>query len=514
MRASRIAVPLLVLGLALTGCTGPDRGDVDRPQPSDLFPTGDPSDESKDVAFTACDDSGYPCEGFVDGTPYAIVLPETWNGTLLIYSHGLRPEVPLTADGPDFTAVAEPAPGVGSGVDAVADELLSQGYALAGAGSRTGGWDLQEAVEAISTVRGIFVQNVGVPNRIYTWGQSLGGLAALQAGQANDWVSGSASLCGLLGGLNPNMDLALDAAFGVKALLRPNLQLTDFDSAEQAQEEYARAMGAVEKAAADPTGAGLVDLRVIAAAAEVPTQTRTSAGSTPDELGAALVENFGRVLARSMVQRYSVEQQLGGNPSTNVGVNYGARVTADEAAAIDGSAGALATLSRVREIAAQPAVEADPAARAAADAQFPQPGPLVKPTVTLHTEVDPEAILANETLYGTWAAQASGDDIRWLNINVSTPPAPTAGVSPTASGVGHCAFTGQSIVGGVQILDDWARRGRFPTWAGNAIAFGPGSGFVGPTRLPAWPQSPTTLAMAAPDPAASGSADAAPSPTP
>ena len=114
----------------------------------------------------------------------------------------------------------------------MADELLSQGYALAGAGSRVGGWELQEAVDAISTMRGIFVENVGVPNRIYTWGQSLGGLAALQSAQANEWVSGSASLCGLLGGLNPNMDLALDAAFGVKALLRPNLQLTDFDSAE------------------------------------------------------------------------------------------------------------------------------------------------------------------------------------------------------------------------------------------------------------------------------------------
>ena len=196
------------------------------------------------------------------------------------------------------------------------------------------------------------------------------------------------------------------------------------------------------------------------------------------------MENLGRVLARSMVQRYSVEQQLGGNPSTNIGVNYGARITTDEAATIDGSAGALATLSRVREIAAQPAVEADPAARAAADAQFPQPGPLVKPTVTMHTEFDPEAIVANETLYGTWAAQASGDDIRWLNINVSTPPAPNAGVSATATGVGHCAFTGQSIVGGVQILDDWAREDRFPTWAGNAIAFGPGSGFVGPDPPP------------------------------
>ena len=124
--------------------------------------------------------------------------------------------------------------------------------------------------------------NVGVPNRIYTWGQSLGGLAALRSGQDNDWVSGSASMCGLLGGLNPNMDLALDAAVGVKALLAPKLTLTGFTSAEDARAEYDRAD---ERGARGllrtPQGAGLADLQVIAAVAEIPTQTRTSAGDHP-----------------------------------------------------------------------------------------------------------------------------------------------------------------------------------------------------------------------------------------
>jgi hypothetical protein len=142
-------------------------------------------------------------------------------------------------------------------------------------------------------------------------------------------------------------------------------------------------------------------------------------------------------------------------------------------------------------------VEADAPARSAADAAYPRPAALAKPTVTLHTSVDPVAILANETLYGTWAAQVSGESIRWLNINVSQPPATNTTGGPAPFGVGHCAFTGQSIVGGIQILDDWVRNGRFPTWAGNATAFGADSGFTGPTQLPAWPQSPTTQAMAA-----------------
>ncbi len=496
MRALRAFVPLLVVGLVLSGCTDSDDPDEvagSAPASGSGLPTGDPSDQSTDVAFTACGAGGFACAGLIDGTPYDIRLPETWNGSLLIYSHGLRQVDPVEADGPEFEPLAEAAPGLASDVDVVAEELLEQGYALAGAGSPTGGWAIEDAIESITTVREAFVTNVGVPNRIYTWGQSLGGLAALRAGQDNDWVSGSASMCGLLGGLNPNMDLALDAAVGVKALLEPELKLTGYTSAKQARRNYDRAMKAVIAAAQDPLGEGLTKLQVIAAAAEVPTQTRTSEGTTLDQQRVAIVENLSRVLARSTFERFRVEEQLGGNPSTNIGVNYGARVTADEAALIDAVAGAEgATLELVQQMAALPAVEADLSARAAADAQFPDPTRLTKPNLTLHTAVDPVAILANETLYGQAAAQASGEDIRWLNINVSSPPTPYPADGAAPFGAGHCSFTGRSIVGAVQILDDWVRRDRFPTWAGNTLAFGAPSGFAGPTTLPEWPQSPTT----------------------
>jgi hypothetical protein len=499
VRALRAAVPLLVAGLVLSGCTGSEGDDGEdgaqgsAPASGSELPTGDPTDQSTDVAFTACGAGGFACEGEIDGTPYEFRLPEAWNGSLLIYSHGLRPVDPVAADGPAFEPIAEAAPGLASGVDIVATTLVEQGYALVGAGTPVGGWAVDEAVDAITTVREAFVTNIGVPNRIYTWGQSLGGLAALRSGEANDWVSGSVSMCGLLGGLNPNMDLALDAAVAVKALLEPDLILTGYETAEQARAEYDRAMEAVTGAAVDPTGEGLTALQVIAATAEVPTQTRTSEGTTLDQQRVAIVENLGRVLARSTLERFRVEEDLRGNPSTNVGVNYGARVTADDAALIDAMAGAEGTtLTLVRRIAAIPGVEADPAARAAADAQYPPPAALTKPNVTLHTAVDPVAILANETLYGQAAAQASGQDIRWLSINVSNPPSPYPADGVAPYGAGHCSFTGTSLVGSVRILDDWVRLGRFPTWAGNTIALGAQSGFAGPNDLPAWPPSPTT----------------------
>ncbi len=42
---------------------------------------------STDVAFKNC---GSQCQGTIDGAKYSIVLPQKWNGTLLLYSHGYR----------------------------------------------------------------------------------------------------------------------------------------------------------------------------------------------------------------------------------------------------------------------------------------------------------------------------------------------------------------------------------------------------------------------------------------
>jgi hypothetical protein len=483
--------------LALSACTGSD-GDGD-PSASAAspggtatpLPTGDPTDQSPDVAFTPCGGTGFACTGESEGFPYDIRLPRTWNGTLLIYSHGLRPQDAIEAN-EDFTPIAEAAPGLAGGASVVADGLLEEGYALVGAGSPQGGWSIDEALQSVAQAREVFVQNVGVPNRIYTWGQSLGGLVSIRSQQTRPWVNGSASLCGLLGGLNPNMDLALDVAFGVKALIDPRLILTGYSSATQARKEFRRAIAALQAAADDPTGQGLAKLRVIAAMTETPTRTRTSSGLGPEKLGTALVENLGRLLARSTLERYGVEQQYGGNPSTNVGVNYGARVTGEEAIEIDATVGSGTTLSLLREIASQPAVEADSRAREAAAADYPAPSALDRPIVSIHTAEDPLAILANETLFGSRAANVSGQEIRWLNINVSQPPVPFPDEGGAAYGVGHCNFTAGTLVGVVQVLDDWVRLGRFPTWAGNSEAFGPNSGFAGPAALPAWPDSPTT----------------------
>ena len=82
------------------------------------------------VPFTGCDRAA--CTGTIDGARYEIEMPRTWNGTLLLFSHGYRPAEPAP---PDFAPVqtdAQDAP-----TDAVARALLAKGYALAGSAYAT-----------------------------------------------------------------------------------------------------------------------------------------------------------------------------------------------------------------------------------------------------------------------------------------------------------------------------------------------------------------------------------------
>ena len=196
---------------------GPDRGRIRR-SPRGIPRTSRPTWRSPRAAR-----AGSPAPAQIDGTPYDIRLPEKWNGSLLIYSHGLRAVDPVAADGPAFEPIAEAAPGLASGVDVGRRRA-------AGAGVRPGRGGLADRRvgdrrrDRLDHHRpgGVRHQRRRAQPHLH-----LGPVARRPGGPAlraaNDWVSGSASMCGLLAGLNPNMDLALDAAVGVKALLEPDL---------------------------------------------------------------------------------------------------------------------------------------------------------------------------------------------------------------------------------------------------------------------------------------------------
>jgi len=97
-------------------------------------------------------------------------------------------------------------------------------------------------VRAGEEIYEFFTTNVGQPNRVYVWRDSLGGLITQTLAEKHpEWVDGAAPLCGVVAGLVPNIGLALDAAYGVQQLLVPDLQVVDYA-------DYADALSAWETA--------------------------------------------------------------------------------------------------------------------------------------------------------------------------------------------------------------------------------------------------------------------------
>jgi hypothetical protein len=441
--ASTAVVAVLVAGCSSTGRAG----------------TG--VQDEKSVSLKK-DCSSASCAGTRDGAKYQIKLPAStkkWNGTLVIYSHGYRNAVPIPNDpltpsqgeAPVDTS-ADSAPSAG-----VASQLTGQGYALAGSGFKTDGWDVLDGVAADKDLLLLLLHDVRPTQAGLHLGVSLGGLITETLAESRpSWVSGVAPLCGVLGGTNLNLDLALDVAFMVKALIYPKLTLTGFTSSAQAVAEWKAAAQALYAKAKSGTPEAIADLFAIAAVSGAPAKTLHYDGSTATSTGSAYVESIITALGYGTWGRYDIEQRAGGNPSTNADVDYSARIGANATATINAVApGQLPTL--LAKLSAATRVSADPAARAKA-ATFGNPtGAITVPTVTMHTIDDPLVISPNETVF---ASRVGAHNQSTLLKQIFT--APPAKYTLAPYGAGHCNFTTTEAVGVITILDKWVRKGLYP----------------------------------------------------
>lgn len=433
-----------------------------------------------DVPFTDC---GEQCEGEIDGARYRILLPSSWNGTLLIYSHGYRNPVPAP---PDFSAPsvkADPSPGYNEGGVPLARALLSQGYALAGSSWGSNGWAVSDGVAAGEDLYEFFSEQVGQPQRVYAWGDSLGGLVTMELAERNpDWVSGAAPLCGVMAGVVPNMDLAMDVAYGIRELVAPDLQLTGYTSGQAAGFQWVDAARAIQKAAADPEQKA--DILALGLMVDAPMRTQTQDGSTVDSQVLAAAESALIGLRFGTVGRWDIEQRYGGNISDNQETDYAARFSEEDRALLD-EVGGPGTSTRIIETLEEgQRVAADRAAVKAARKDGGEPsGEIEVPTLTLHTAADPLVGVQNQS----YLRDVSGDTDELIQLFTVAPD--TYPSKPGAPyGAGHCSFTPDSRIGMIDLLDQWVRGGQAPSPEAVAEAFGPDSGFDPGFQPPDWPQ--------------------------
>ncbi len=427
------------------------------------------------------------CTGVLNGAAFEIVLPEKWNGTLLLYSHGYRSAYPTPPEFEPVDSSAEPAPGWASGERATGEELLSRGYALAGSAYAANGWAVSEGVAAGRDLIQYFGENFAEPSSVLAWGDSLGGLITANLAEIPDLLDGAAPFCGVLAGPMLNFDLAVDVTLAAKLTVLPDLPLDlpgGYEDAVRALEPSLRTLLEIAQDDEDPRAGVLLAIGAMAAA---PTQTRTFDGATPSSRLSAVIEGIVTAITFGTLARFEFDQRVGGSASSSDPATFLNRIEPTELAKIE------AEFPGTTEIIASawstgPPVVGDAAARATAGELEPLTGALQAPVLSLHTAADPLVIVANQTVFSEAVTALGFEELLRTGITVAPSMYPEDPGAPY--GAGHCNFTSATRVGAIEALSEWVQTGVPPTSEALTTALGTDSGLDPSFRLPPWPLQP------------------------
>ena len=129
--------------------------------------------------------------GVHQGAGFRIELPETWNGTLILWARGFSG---LNQDGTGFNPV------LGFGQEVPGRRLLApSGVAWAASTYRTNGFAPAVGVDDLLALKDLFMREAGAPAQTFCVGASMGGATAqLMAQEFPGEIAGALALCGAL----------------------------------------------------------------------------------------------------------------------------------------------------------------------------------------------------------------------------------------------------------------------------------------------------------------------------
>lgn len=104
-------------------------------------------------------------EGELDGARFVIAAPEKWNGSVLIYAHGLRPE------GGELVVELLP-------LKSASRDLLERGWIIAETSYRRNGLVVADGLADVLALREEIVKRFGALSRVVLHGESMGGAIA------------------------------------------------------------------------------------------------------------------------------------------------------------------------------------------------------------------------------------------------------------------------------------------------------------------------------------------------
>jgi hypothetical protein len=434
----------------------------------------------------------------------------------MVYSHGIRyninlPAIPVVAPkGSLINYEPEVAPSA-----EVAAALLAQGFALAGSGVQTQGWNLDEGVDAALQVLTIARDKYSKISRVVTWGNSLGGLTSQAlAEQYSGAVDAALPMC-IADSAQAEITMAGDFLWGMKTLFNPAIKGTNYSAGQAGYVEMLTDLGTVlttlqslqAAIAANPTAPAWPATSTAPAALKaipvrsailllglisgVPTQSNTydsvtgPAGPLETTFGIvlspalAVLENGAEAAILAVIANYDMEVRYGGVVFDNSVTDYEKRLGREAnvyAAALTGKTGIAGMLNYLNPLnPAAPRVKANAAAVAKMNSVYQLQGKIDVPTITLATTADnitpagAAQYLKNQ--YVASVANGVSKSGKLLTVwnkpddaytEFSSAGAPVAPVVKT-NGTGHCNYTTSQILAVATLAASAAKTGRLPS---------------------------------------------------
>ena len=361
-----------------------------------------------------------------DGAPYLMIAAANFNGTVLLWSHGVRPAIDIPATlapvGPyTKTNAAVPGPLVPADMSVV-NTLVAAGYGVAGSGYSRQGINTTEALAANKELIATFKTKFPTTKTVIAWGQSLGAMhTQILAEKHPELVDGVILACPAANPQDALMTYFGDALWGFKALFDPSIKVGGYstDPATRAAEQYANIgkvltvlgklsaglssgawpdtaspAGKALQAAGIPSRSALLTVGLMAG---VSTRSKHVDG-TSGPTGAAetyplavapavaVLENMGATLNYGTMLIADGELLAGGKVYDNTKTDYAARVAADADIFSFALSGNSAVAGIIGALAATPRETADPAAVAKIPSLVGLSGKITKPTIIFQAE--------------------------------------------------------------------------------------------------------------------------------
>jgi pimeloyl-ACP methyl ester carboxylesterase len=370
------------------------------------------------------------CAGVgADGAPYTFIAAANFNGTVFLYSHGVRAVINIPATlapvGPyTVTNAAEPGPGAASGDLSVINKLVAAGYGVAGSGFSRQAINTTEALAANKELIATFKTKFPTTKTVIAWGSSIGALHSQMLAEKNpELVDGVILACPAANPGNGLLAYFGDALWGFKALFDPSIKVGGYstDPAVRTGEQLAnigkvltllvKLQGGLTSGAwpdtSSPAGKALEKagipsrsaLLAVGLMAGISTRSLHVDG-TSGPAGAAetyplaiapavaVLENMGTVGNAGSLLIADGELLAGGKVFDNSKTDYAARVAADADIFSFALSGNSAVAGIIAALAATPRETADPAALAKIPSIVGLSGKITKPTLIMATESD------------------------------------------------------------------------------------------------------------------------------